>query len=391
MGGADLMGQFQVTAKVAGIASYRLVVSASDTLSSPFYGESAMSESGRVRLNSPSLTPEKWYWGIEQNGRLLDSPRGEARIAGASHKVCHASCASTGSNASVFSRIEAEDPDMFFHLGDMHYQDLTSTSEAAHIAALSGVFSSPLQRSLYLNVPTLYMPDDHDGGGGNDHPGNTTTAAASAGAWRKKVPYPTLELSGSQDGRYFSFDVGRVRYVFTDQRRYASAIGATDNSSKTILGATQKTWFKDLIQNSDGYLIVWCSTRVFHANTIAGHDSWGGFTTERTEICNHIKTHASGRVLILTGDRHQAGIDDGTNCNYATGGDPIVIQMAAPLDRTSNTHGLATFSSGVFSNNGQYGVLEIADTGGASIDVDLAIRNTAGADLATLSYSVDLS
>lgn len=385
------MGKFQVTAKTIGGLPHRLVVSASDTLSSPSYGAEANAANGFVRLDSPELSAGKWYWGIEQDGSLRNSPRGEARIAAATHKICWSSCGDTGSDAAVFSQIESEDPDAFFHLGDMHYLDLTATDEATHLAGFSGVFANANQASLYANVPTLHMGDDHDGGGGNDHAGNTAAASAAAGAWRKRVPHPNLELSGAQDARYFSFDIGRVRYVFTDQRTLADPRTDTDDSSKSMLGATQKAWLKDIIENSDGYLIVWCSTRVFHANAISSHDSWGGFTTERQEICDHIATHASGRVLVLTGDRHQSGIDDGTNCDYATSTDPIVCAMASPLDRPSNTHGSATFSGGVFSSNGQYGCLEITDGGGSSIDVDIAVRNSAGTDLDTLSYSVTLS
>jgi len=302
------MATFQVTAKTGGILSHRLVVSANSGLTSPTYSSAALAADGFIRLTSPDLASGDWYWGIEQDGVLTDTPRGQASVPSASHSLCFSSCAVSGSNDSVFSQIESEGTDMFFHLGDMHYQQRTSTDETLYLTDFSQVFNSPNQASLYANIPTAYMPSDNDGGGGNNHSGNTGATSAAAGAWRKRVPHPTLELSGEQDGRYFSFDVGRVRYAFTDQRAFASPNANTDDSSKTMLGATQKTWLLDLIENSSGFLIVWVCTRLFHANTNVGSDSWGGFTTEREEICDQIQTHASGRVCILSADSHRMGI-----------------------------------------------------------------------------------
>src|SRR5690606_13311322 len=101
---------------------------------------------------------------------------------------------------------------------------------------------------------------------------------------------------------YYSFEVGRVLFIVTDLRSMASNKTATDNSSKTMMGAAQKTWFKNLISDSNnaGKLIVWVCSRVWGGVTTVGADHWGGFTTERTELADHIKTHALGRFCVLS-------------------------------------------------------------------------------------------
>lgn len=382
--------KFNVTLSEAFGNNFQLAVATDVGMTSPVLGPVANPTPEKIlKVVSPSLAAGKYYWDLLRNGTSI-GVSGEGRVAGPTHKITWASCATELSNAPVFSQIEAEDPDFFIHAGDFNYYDRTSADPLIYRQDIEACVAPANQASLYSKTPLIMLIDDHNGGGGNDHPGNTPAAEAAASAYRTRFAYPGLVLAGATDGLYHTFDVGRVRYIVTDQRRYASNRFDADNASKTILGAAQKAWLKGIIENSPGMLLVMVSTRVFHANTITNHDSWGGFTTERTELCDHIRTHASGRFFVLTGDRHQAGIDDGTNCDYATLGDPIVCAMAAPLDRNTNTHGGATFSSGVFSNNGQYGLFSVTDTGGPSITVDIAVKNSSGTVLASLNRIVTL-
>jgi hypothetical protein len=385
------MGKFSITGDCSAAGDFRVIASASSDLSSPSFGDVGNASDGILKLVGPELPAGAYHWGIQQDGVTLDLPRGTARVPGASHRIGWSGCNVTGSNAPVFAQIASEGLDGFFHLGDSNYNNRTDTTDTVYVNDIRTFLGSPNVANLASTCIFLDLIDDHNGGGANDHEGNTPEAEAAASAYRKRFHHPNLELSGATDGIYFSHDIGRVRHVFTDQRRYASPRSATDNASKTILGATQKAWLLDIIENSPGMLIVWWSTRTFHANQINNHDRWGGFTTERTEICDHIRDHASGRVVVLHSDRHQGGVDNGTNCDYASTSDPIICAMAGPLDQSTNTHGGATFSSGVFSGNGQYGVLEIADTGGSTIQMDIAIKNSTGGDLTTLSETIDVT
>lgn len=383
------MPSFQVICRTTSIEQCRLVVSTSSDLSSPSYGALVSASDSRIRMVSPDLSSGAYYWGVERDGILLASPRGQSKIPSASHTIAWSSCAETGSTHAVFSQIESENPDAFFHLGDMHYRDNTSAEVATYLSDLELVFQSGPQASLYRNVPTFWMVDDHDAGGGNDHAGNTDAARAAAEAWRIMAPHPTLLDTAADGGRYFSYDIGRVRYVVTDQRRFASVRTTTDDASKTVLGATQKAWFKDIIQNSPGMLIVWCCTRAWHYPVTSSSDTWGGFSTERTELADHIQAHAPERVDILVGDRHYGALDDGANCNYTTGGvgNGLICAVASPLDKDPSSNDAATFSGGYARVRGIYGRYEVVDTGGDTITRNIAIKNSSGTDLITLSKS----
>ena len=376
------------------VTGLRLAVSLNSDLSSPIYAGPEDTVGRVARFDVSGLAAgTQYYYGVELDGELLTKKIGKLKTKpAASFKFAFASCNSSGSDSAVFDAIVAEDPDFFIHVGDLHYEDISSADIALFNDAFNVTLASGPGR-LFSNVATHYIFDDHDYGP-NDSDGTFVGRAQSVEAYRQRVPHPTLEEAGPDGAIYHSFEVGRCVFIMTDLRSRASPKGATDDASKTMMGATQKAWFKDLLSDpaNAGKFFFWCSSRVFTTTTIAGHDSWAGFTTERTEIADHIKANCLGRIAILTGDRHQLGIDDGTNSDYATGGGgPVPVFMAAPLDRATNTHGSGTFSEGVSSGQGQYGIVEVTDSGGSTITIDMTGTNTAGATLATLQLTPDLS
>ncbi len=290
----------------------------------------------------------------------------------------------TNTLCPVFDAIRTQAPLMFLHLGDLHYQNIATNTPALFHAAYDVVQRVGTQGRLYRDVATAYVWDDHDYGANNSD-GSSASKPAAAGAYRSRVPHYTLPHATAV---YQTWDVGRVRFVMTDQRSEASANAATDNSSKTMLGATQKTWFKGILSGSPGMLIVWICPRWFGMPASAGADHWGGFTTERTELADHIKANCPGRVIVLSADLHTAGLDDGTNHDFATGGgEPLPTFQAAALDQ-SPVSGGGTYSHGEYLTAGQYGTMAVVDFGGATVGVTWRAHSFAGATLATLAFSV---
>jgi alkaline phosphatase D len=290
----------------------------------------------------------------------------------------------SGSNHEVFDTIREEDPLFFIHLGDLHYDDISTNNQSLFQTAYDQVFKSSRQSRLYREVPAVYVWDDHDYGANNSD-GTSASKPAAATVYRSRVPHYPLEEA---TGIYHSFDVGRVRFIITDQRSAASPNSDTDNSSKTMLGTTQKTWFFNLLQNSPGKLIVWICPRHFASATAVGSDSWGGFSTERTEIGAHVAANCPGRVIILSADVHVLGIDDGSNRTF--GGNAFPTFQAAPLDQGSNFPG-DIFSEGSFGGNGQWGSMQIEDDGGSDIDVTWRGYDSTGDTLVTYAFSVDVT
>ena len=353
-----------------------------------------VASAGRVaRLAVTGLDPDTEYtYVVESPNQAVECPTGRFRTAGASSfTVAFAGDASNGSNHAVFDAIRAKDPLMVIHLGDAHYSNISADTPSLFHAALDEMFGMARQAQLYREVPTAYVWDDHDSGPNNSNASSVTAAAKAV--YRGRVPHYPLGDATVTAPVYQSWVIGRVRFVMTDQRSAASTHGATDNASKTVLGTTQKAWFKSELDAATlaGEMVVWICPRMFGGVPTAGADHWGGFTTERTELCDYIQANAPGRVVALSADAHALAIDDGTNHDFVTtGSEPIPTFQAAPLDRTPDSviYGGAAYSEGWFNSNGQFGTMTIVDTGGPAISVTWTGFDSTGAALVTHAFSV---
>jgi phosphodiesterase/alkaline phosphatase D-like protein len=95
-------------------------------------------------------------------------------------------------------------------------------------------------------------------------------------------------------------------------------------------------------------------------------DSWGGWEYEQMEL-RFLQQHITAEnVIILTGDRHEAALDDGTNAGWPEG-------SASPFNQDIFSVG-GTWSHGKYAGE-NYGRLVID---GSAHTATLTIRNTSG-------------
>lgn len=370
-------------------ASVRLAYSTDSGLASPTYTSAKNTTDRNARFDLTGLSSNtRYYYSAEIDGSL-DGTIGTFKTPGATTvKVCLSGDAVSGANATCYDSIRTETPDFFIHLGDMHYDDNSLNSAGIVNGSIDRVLTNSKAAQLFRDVPTVWVWDDHDFGP-NDSYSASGTKTASCAMYRKRVPHHDLELSSGAIYHSFEIDVDGIGVVFivTDLRSEASNKTATDNSSKTMMGAAQKTWFKGVLSDAanSGKLFVWVNSRVWGGVATSGADHWGGFTTERTEIANYIQANCSGRVLVVSADMHSLAIDDGTNHDFVTtGSEPIPTFQCSPIDHTSaTTYGGATYSEGQYTNNGQYGIIEFSKTGAAELTVDLTGKRDTGTTLDT--------
>jgi phosphodiesterase/alkaline phosphatase D-like protein len=230
---------------------------------------------------------------------------------------------------SIFAEVPSS-VSFLMHLGDTIYADSDTPAASTlsdyrgkHRAALTGADTNDAGwKTLRAGNPVFTMWDDHDIT--NDFSGGTGDAlyAPAKQAFHEyhgranPDPLTTDEL-------YYTFQVGDVGFFVCDLRSFRSTNTDTDDSSKTILGATQKTALKDwLLTNKDAFTLkfICCSVPAHgYASNTAG-DSWGGvdddtqdpndangFRTERNEIWDYIDSEQIPGVLFLSGDQHWAG------------------------------------------------------------------------------------
>lgn len=379
----------------------RLAASTDAEFTSPTYGALVTSQNGVVHMEVDGLTADTLYYlATEINGVLGIDDATSVRTfpeAAASFRCAFASCAVTGSNHVVFDAIRTMDPaNLFFmHLGDFHYQDIAADSVPVRMAAYRSVFSSPRQSQFYRSVRTFSIWDDHDFCGDNSN-GDAAGKASAITAFKRRVPLPPLGLDGEFDPICYAWTVGRVRFIVTDLRSARDPHNDPNGASKTMLGAAQKAWFFDELAAAAGtdQMVIWFSSCPWIGTE---SDMWAAYASERAEIADEIKALGlSNRMGIISGDRHFIAIDDGTLGDFATGGGAAMPTfIAAPLDQTtSGADDDFGYSEGCFYDSavgGQFGTMDISDSGGSTIDITWKGWRTASKTDATLTELVSFA
>jgi len=172
---------------------------------------------------------------------------------------------------------------------------------------------------------------------------------------------------------YHSFIIGRCRFVLTDLRSNRSPNGNPDNASKTMMGATQLSWFLGELTTAkaQGQFVFWFSTVPWIAPVgDNSSDNWGGFTTERQVISNYIEANGLGNsIAIICGDMHSAAIDDGSHDRYNADGtaNGLVVFLPFPENQTTQTYG-GVYTQGPITHAGTRlmgfaGLVNVVDNG----------------------------
>jgi hypothetical protein len=310
-----------------------------------------------------------YYYGVEMTdgdgGTTLSAIKGPGKTlptAGspASFLLAWGSCLTTGSTATTaFDFLLAHAPDLLFHLGDFHYANSQSTSQAVHRQQLEDqlAVNSGLA-SVLATISNVYIKSDHDAGGPNGSlPG--AWSSSNRAAHLQIVPHLPQVVP---EALYHSMIVGRVKFIFTDDRYL--------RTTTSYLGTTaQKDWFKaELLTNEP--VKVWVQSGPWlisdtPTDPALGGDKWSDYPDEHTEIGNYIAASAVGQVITIHGDAHSLLADNGSN--NAWGGFPVL--GSAPFNNTTSIKG-GPYSQGTWptaaaigTTEQQFGLLDVVDNG----------------------------
>jgi phosphodiesterase/alkaline phosphatase D-like protein len=342
-----------VTLSVSGGTDRRPLVSRTDEL-------------GSATFVVDELTPGLRYsYAVSTTGLSGDGTFRTPALGPDSYTVAFASCASTGSTSDVFAAIRAQDPLLFLHMGDLHYQNIRKNDITRFRHAYDQVMTSAAQVALYRTTPIQYVWDDHDFGP-NDSNRDSPSRSAALAAYRRFAPHHPLQTSDS--GINQAFTLGRVRFIVLDTRSHR-APRETPAAERTMLGREQLEWLEqELVAAVAAPLVVLVNTVPWITKIDeATPEGWAPYAAERTRIADVIvRLNLTSRLIMLSGDAHQAALDDGTNSQYSvlpeapTRG--FVVAHAAPLDRWTSAKG-GPYSHGAQRKRGQFGLLKIADDG----------------------------
>ncbi|MFB6232086.1 MAG: alkaline phosphatase [Salinibacter sp.] len=365
-------------------ARVRLAVDQSGTWTDPTLIEGARAATNRnVRhFRLTDLAPRTTYhYALSINGRIDTTRSGQFQTFADrpfSFRVALGACARTGSNHPVFGAIRKAQPDLFLHMGDMHYEDIDETTPGPFRTAYRTVHASPRQSALFRSTALAYVWDDHDYG-----PNNSSRQApgqrVAQQVYREYVPHYDLARDDTTQPIYQAFTIGRVRFLLTDLRS-ARTPNETPDSLKTMMGTEQKAWFKEqLARAKDRYPVVaWVSSVPWIGDDASAEDRWAGFAAERRELATYIDSiGVADQLVVLSGDAHMVALDDGTHNHYGQdegGGFPVV--HAAAFDQVGSvkggpyTHGPHPNPFPVFGRtDGQFVLMDVRDNGGDEVCV----------------------
>ncbi|MCG3148985.1 MAG: hypothetical protein PCFJNLEI_02437 [Verrucomicrobiae bacterium] len=316
----------------------------------------------------------------ERTGKFRTFPTGPS-----SFQFAFGSCGKSN-DVPVYETIANQHSLFYLNLGDLHYSDIASNEAALFRAAYDRIFSGRRYAQLFATTPFVYVWDDHDFGP-NDCNKNSPSRDASRQVYREYIPHYSLPDAGAI---YQTFEVGRVKFIVTDNRSERTPNDAPDDAQKSMLGEKQKAWFKQELLAANGRypLIFWVSS-VNWIGKPGKADHWAAFATERAELANFIKEQKIAGVVILSGDAHMTSADDGSNGDYADGGGaPLPQFLSSPLDRPGNVKG-GPFSHGIYvpgKGEGLYGLVTVEDRG-ATIAVSFSGRNDRDQEKVSLRLS----
>jgi phosphodiesterase/alkaline phosphatase D-like protein len=208
--------------------------------------------------------------------------------------------------SDLFEQIIASKPEVFVTIGDVPYTDNGPVAETVpEYRQRHGYMRTALHVRPWLEamgVRAIY--DDHEFR--NDWDGVRAAAEPARYAAAMQVWDEFFPLSATppvDDVRYRTFRWGaNVECFVLDCRRFRSGNDVPDDANKTMLGATQKAWFKAaLAQSTATWKLVFTSVPLDFGN---GDDHWASFSTEREELFDAIKALGTTGILFLSGDQH---------------------------------------------------------------------------------------
>ncbi|CAN5809444.1 hypothetical protein BH24ACT15_BH24ACT15_34830 [soil metagenome] len=361
---------FVVTARTIGATSVRLAVSASSDMASPSdIGPVTPDTDGYVRFDAAGLSAGTQYW-----YRLADTPAGgtetpignvgKARTLPAvgspqSFTVALGACTNgTKNDGAAHASIVAWNPDFMVHTGDFYYLNTESLDPSTYRGAYQNQIETyPSHDVLCRDIPMFYCISDHECGLDNADSNNAWNTVHDT-VYKQVAPYAGGTV------RYHTWVVGRVRFILLDDKTPDRSPWAnTDNSSKTMLGATQKAWlFTQLSQPQPLKVIISDVPWMGPASTTNGEDKWWVYSTERAEIAAYINNNLIN-VDLWHGDSHALGLTG--KAGNDEGGFPVV--QSAPLanvggGRNNAEHDLL-YSTGTTGEARQYMRITFTDDG----------------------------
>lgn len=262
----------------------------------------------------------------------------------------------------TFASAMQEGADFVFIGGDFDHREMTTLDgfrdryRLMLNPATRGLseFAGQILRSMSLG----HQYDDHDSGVDNGDKTNPFKADKLR-AYRELIPHYPLPQPGL--GIWQSFRHGQVEFFVLDNRSQRDPRSSRTDPSRSMLdgdalGASgQLQWLLNGLAASTARWKVIFSSVILNPTT-KPTDGWAAFPEERQTILNVIQTNGVTGVIVVSGDLHMGGIDNGT-----TSGLPEIVVPGPDLPGCLSARNPGIWSEGIYGKPGPcrgYGVVE---------------------------------
>jgi alkaline phosphatase D len=346
----------------------------------------------------------------EDNTPELADPSWQALPSGTVSRVAFGSCTRQMRDQPVWKAVVDAGPDLFVHLGDAIYPDITDDETAlidpwpnpGSLARIEAAYVTAAERSefkhLRNNIPIMAVWDDHDYGiNDGDREWVLKDEAQrqfldffgeSANSIRQSTP-------GIYDSRVLGPDGNRVQVILLDVRYFrsppvldtrtdeekkalniAGRYGASDDPDATVLGEAQWAWLEKQLREPAEVRLLVSSYPV--VPTELGRDAWGNFPLQRQRLFDLIAETRANGVFFLSGDVHFSEISRSDEGPY-----PMLDFTSSPLaagstgnESLSNTRRI----SDVYAED-SFGLVEIDWNAESSPAVVLRVMSVEGTEV----------
>lgn len=235
------------------------------------------------------------------------------------------SCNHQDRSQHMWAQIAAQNPQMFFFIGDNNYGDNGWTGDAALTSlreAYAKQAATPELMDFRAMTPMMVTWDDHDygmndGGGTFAHRrwaetifetfwGSSDVVRSRPGVFDSAIYGPEGQRTQIivLDTRFFRSDLDRMPY--SEERPPLGVYVPSDDPAKTMLGEAQWEWLEaELAKPADMRILISSIQVITEAHNF---ESWENFPRERTKLLDLLVGREDSGLVILTGDRHSGGI-----------------------------------------------------------------------------------
>ncbi|MGH7769357.1 MAG: alkaline phosphatase D family protein [Candidatus Binatia bacterium] len=197
--------------------------------------------------------------------------------------------------------IDSKQPDFLLLLGDLIYADHPKKSFVPSVAHYRTKHAANRRDRHLQNFLARYVTyatwDDHETEN-NAHSLNPNMEKALQ-VYKEYWPCRAVDANAL----YRQFSWAGVEFFVLDTRRFRSQQEMPEGPEKTMLGAAQKSWFKERLKSSKAPFKFVITSVPFQGG---GVDTWGSYRTERDEITKFMRGEKIAGVIFLTGDYHLA-------------------------------------------------------------------------------------